>query len=136
MLRKSVYTILEDKEVQANWRYALMNHNLPGVKGSYSSPSVEELREEIKRCAKDLIVIPDYVKNLGQPPTYAVNYEGLKKTLEYLSQSPQKRLLRERSMMEIDQNKDLAIGAKYDALSKLVQEATIELQWGANDWVQ
>ena len=66
-LRKRFQTIMEARKVPLNWVDLLMNHIPRGADASsYSRPSVEQLRSAYQSAAQDLIILPAFVKNLGQ----------------------------------------------------------------------
>lgn len=56
-LRRSFQTTSESAGVPPNWIKLMMGHKLPGVEGSYSKPSIEQLRKAYKEKAEPALSI-------------------------------------------------------------------------------
>lgn len=95
-----------------------MNHKLPGVEGHYSRPSTEALSAEIARCLPELMILPDYVKNLAQAPQATFSYEAFKLTLRWLPLGPEKSLEVTNQVKEIDES-TLPLSEKWNNLYEL-----------------
>jgi len=119
-LRKRFQTIAELRKIPPNWVDNLMNHVPRGADASnYSTPSTEMLRTAFSSMSRDLIILPEFMKTLGDSPTMTVTYEALKQALRFLPLG-QRTLEVTTKIKDIDESK-VSFQEKYDQLYRLAK---------------